>query len=207
MALSGLAVGAVTALAVLPQARERWLPKPGVKTWGEALIGGPFALTDQAGRRVTDRDFRGRTMLVVFGATTSPDVTPAALQVLGAALDRLGAGAERFVPILITVDPRHDAPEKLGTYVQSFSPRLVALTGTPAEIAGVLRAYRVHGARARDGLRDGPAGAQEPATSPAVAEADPTPLIYVMDASGRYRTRLNAAAGVDAVAASLAEML
>ena len=81
---------------------------------------------------MTDADFRGRTMLVVFGFTFCPDVCPSALQVISAALDKLGPKAERFVPILITVDPERDTPERLKRYVQSFHPRLVGLTGTPA---------------------------------------------------------------------------
>jgi cytochrome oxidase Cu insertion factor (SCO1/SenC/PrrC family) len=191
LALVGLAVGALTALAVLPQARERLFPSPAVKTSGRALIGGPFALTDHNGRRVTDADFRGRIMLVVFGATSSPDAVPSVLQVLSAALDRLGPQATRFAPVLVTVDPESDTPDRLKAYVARFHPRLVGLTGTPAEVAQVLAAYRIRGTHA-------------------VAEPDraaaPSP-IYVMDADGSFRTVLSFAAGPDAIAASLAKML
>ena len=191
LALVGLAVGALTALAVLPQARERLFPSPAVKISGGALIGGPFALTDHNGRRVTDADFRGRIMLVVFGATSSPDVVPAALQVLSAALDRLGPQAARFAPILITVDPESDTPDRLKAYVARFHPRLVGLTGTPAEIAQVLAAYRIRGTQA----------AVEPERASAPS------LIYVMDADGSFRTVLSFAAGPDTIAASLAKMV
>jgi protein SCO1/2 len=193
LALAGLAVGALTALAVLPLARGRLFPGRSVQTWGEARIGGPFALTDQNGRRVTDADFRGRTMLVLFGASTSPAATPSALQVLAAALDRLGPGADRFVPILITVDPERDTPERLKAYVQGFHPRLVGLTGTPAEIAAVVEAYRVRGQ------------GEESRTLPGVL-LDQPPLIYVMGADGRYLTHVLPAAGADAIAASLAKI-
>ncbi|HEY7550688.1 MAG TPA: SCO family protein [Hyphomicrobiaceae bacterium] len=192
--LAGLAVGALTALAVLPQARERLFPGAGVETWGEARIGGPFALTDHTGRRVTDADFGGRIMLVLFGAAASPDLTPSALQVLAAALDRLGPRADRFVPILITVDPQRDTPERLKAYVHGFHPRFVGLTGTPAEIAGVVKEYRVGGP------------STEPRTLPGTL-LDQPPLIYVMGTDGRYVTHLNPAAGVDAIAASLAKIL
>ena len=53
---------------------------------GQALVGGPFTLTDHTGKRVTDQDFRGRFMLVFFGFTYCPDVCPTALQVMAAAL-------------------------------------------------------------------------------------------------------------------------
>jgi cytochrome oxidase Cu insertion factor (SCO1/SenC/PrrC family) len=191
LALAGLAAGALTALAVLPQAREALFPSPAVKTWGRALIGGPFVLTDHDGRRVTDADFRGRIMLVVFGATSSPDIVPSALQVLSAALDRLGPQAARFAPILITVDPENDTPDRLKAYVARFHPRLVGLTGAPAEIAQVLTAYRI------PGMHD----VVEP-DRPAVPS-----LIYVMDADGSFRTVLSFAAGPDVIAASLANMV
>jgi protein SCO1/2 len=173
VALVGLAVGALTALALLPQARQRLLPGTAVKTTGRALIGGPFALTDHNGKRVTDADFRGRLMLVVFGSTASPDVAPAALQVVSSALDKLGPQAARVAPIFITVDPETDTPGRLKPYVARFHPRLVGLTGTPAEIAHVLAAYRV--------------------------PADAPPLIYVMGSDGTFRTVLNFAAGADAL--------
>jgi protein SCO1 len=191
LGLAGLVAGALTAVAVLPQARERLFPGPTVKTSGRALVGGPFTLSDHNGKRVTDGTFRGRIMLVVFGATSSPDVVPSALQVLSAALDKLGPSVARFVPVLITVAPESDTPERLKPYVARFHPRLVGLTGTPAEIAQVLAAYRIRGVRKPE-AHDTPTG---------------PPLIYVMDADGGFRTVLNFAAGADAVAASLARML
>jgi protein SCO1/2 len=188
LALAGLAAGALAALALLPQARERLMPRASIQISGRALIGGPFTLTDHNGRRVSDASFRGRVMLVVFGATSSRDVVPGTLQVLSAALDKLGHQAARFAPIFITVAPESDTPEGLRTFVARFHPRLVGLTGTPAEIAQVLAAYRVRGIREAD------------------APVDPPPLIYVMGADGSFRSILNFAAGADAVAASLADL-
>jgi protein SCO1/2 len=189
LALVGLVAGALTAVAVLPQVRERLLRGPAVKTAGRALVGGPFVLIDHNGRRVADTDFRGRIMVIIFGATSSPDAVPAALQVVSAALDKLGPQAGRFAPVLVTIDPENDTPDRLKPYVARFHPRLVGLTGTRTQIAGVLDAYRIRGVRATGGAVDRP------------------PLIYVMDADGSFRTVLNFAAGADAIAASLARML
>jgi cytochrome oxidase Cu insertion factor (SCO1/SenC/PrrC family) len=196
LALAGFAVGAMTALAVLPQARERLLPRANLKVSGEARIGGPFALTDHNGKRVTDADFRGRTMLVVFGSTSSQDATAPALQVVSAAIAMLGPKAERVAPVLIAVDPERDTPERLKRYVADFHPRLVGLTGTPRQIAEVLAAYRVAGIRK---IPD--------RVSPAGYTIDHPPPIYVMGPDGRYRGHLSFAAGADAVATSLAGML
>jgi protein SCO1/2 len=195
--LAGLATGVVIALATFPNARERLFPQPypgvNVKTWGDASIGGPFALTDHTGRRATNTDFRGRILLVLFGATASPDLTPSALQVVATALAKLGPSADRFAPILITVDPERDTPGRLAAYLPGFSPRLVGLTGTPEEIENVLQAYRV-------------AGRPQAGKVPAGDSAGTPPLIYVMGADGRYLMHLNPAAGADAIAASLARL-
>ena len=80
--------------------------------WNREPVGGPFALTDQAGHARTDRDFRGRLMLVYFGFTFCPDVCPTDLQAIGLALDRLGPDGDQVQPIFITVDPERDTDRK-----------------------------------------------------------------------------------------------
>lgn len=113
-----------------------------------APMGGPFALTDQNGRRVSDRDFADKYRLVYFGYAYCPDVCPVDLQVIGAGLRRFEAQdavrAARVQPIFITVDPARDTPAVLRRYVAAFHPRMIGLTGTPEEIAQVAGRYRVH---------------------------------------------------------------
>jgi cytochrome oxidase Cu insertion factor (SCO1/SenC/PrrC family) len=193
--MAGLAVGAVTALALIPQARERLLPAGNVKVFGQALIGGPFTLTDHTGKRVTEQDFRGRYMLVFFGFTFCPDVCPSGLQVMSAALDALGPKAERFVPVLITVDPERDTPEQLAQYVQSFHPRLVGLTGTPAEIKTVAKAYRVYVQKVAD------------PKSTADYTINHSGLIYVVGPDGSYRSHFPYYTKVDDLARGLSRLL
>ena len=111
---------------------------------GKPSVGGPFTLIDQTGKHVTDKDYRGKYMLVFFGYTNCPDICPAGLQVMSAALDKLGKRAEDIVPVFITLDPARDTPERLATYVKSFNPHLVGLTGSDADIAATAKAYRVY---------------------------------------------------------------
>ena len=115
-------------------------------------------------------------MLVFFGFTYCPDVCPTALQVMAAALDKLGPKAERITPVLITVDPERDTPAQLASYVKSFHPRLVGLTGTPAEIDAVAKAYRVYVKKVPD------------PKSTAGYTIDHSSIIYVMGPDGAYRT-------------------
>jgi protein SCO1/2 len=112
-----------------------------------ATIGGPFALTDQAGHRVTERSFAGRYRIMYFGYTSCPVVCPTDLQTLGAAMRLLDksdpARAKRVVPIFVTLDPARDTPAVLAPYVAAFDPHMVGLTGSPQAIARVAREYRV----------------------------------------------------------------
>ncbi|MFQ5618571.1 MAG: SCO family protein [Rhodospirillales bacterium] len=107
-------------------------------------IGGPFSLVDQTGKPVTDKDFRGRFMLVFFGYTYCPDVCPTDLQIISQAMDALGAAGEIVQPIFITVDPERDTPEVMADYVGNFHPRLLGLTGTRDQVATAAKAYRVY---------------------------------------------------------------
>jgi cytochrome oxidase Cu insertion factor (SCO1/SenC/PrrC family) len=192
--LAGFALGGALAVALLPAARERLLPAK-VRSVGQALIGGPFTLTDHTGKRVTDRDFRGRTLLVMFGFTFCPDVCPSELQVISAALDKLGPQAKDVVPLFISVDPERDTTSQLAMYVKSFHPRLIGLTGTPEEIDAVTKAYRVYFKKVPD------------PKSTAGYTVDHSALIYVMGPDGAYQTHFTPGVGVDTIAERLGKLL
>lgn len=119
------------------------------KASGPARIGGPFGLVDQRGRRRSDRDFRGKRMLVFFGYTHCPDFCPTGLQTMTQALRLLGADAAKLQPIFVTVDPERDTVKVLRSYAANFHPSLIALTGTTAEVAAAARAYRVYYAKGK----------------------------------------------------------
>jgi protein SCO1/2 len=116
--LAGFLIGALGGAAALILTSSGQGPK--VQTTGTPYIGGPFTLVDQNGNTVTDRDFRGRYMLIFFGFTHCPDICPAELQVMSAALDALGPKADEVVPIFVTLDPGRDTPEAVGAYVKNF---------------------------------------------------------------------------------------
>ena len=120
-----------------------------------ASMGGPFTLTDQNGRRVSERDFAGKYRLVYFGYTFCPDVCPLDMQVIGAGLRQFEAQAParaaRVQPIFISVDPARDTPPVLRQFVAAFHPRMIGLTGSEAEIARVAREYRIFYERAAPG--------------------------------------------------------
>jgi protein SCO1 len=108
-----------------------------------AAIGGPFRLTDQNGKTVTNEDFKGHPSLVFFGFTNCPEVCPTTLFDISEVLNRLGPDADKVNALFVTVDPERDTPEKLKDYLSSFNPRLIGLGGDAAALAAVAKAYRV----------------------------------------------------------------
>jgi protein SCO1/2 len=116
-----------------------------------AAIGGPFTLTDQDGRTVTDRNFAGRYRIIYFGFTFCPDVCPVDMQTVAQGLRLFEkqdpARAAKVVPIFISVDPGRDGPAELKQFVNAFHPRMVGLTGTPEQIGATAKKFGVYYAR------------------------------------------------------------
>lgn len=192
--LTLLLVGVVCFVAAAIAARYLWHAPQTAQTTrstGKALIGGPFALTDHTGKRRTDKDFRGRLMLVFFGFTSCPDVCPTSLQTATEALAKLGDDADKVRVLFITVDPERDTVEQLSRYHEAFDPRIVMLTGTPREIAAVAKAYRVYYAKRRQG--DGPGD----------YTMDHSALSYLMGRDGRYLTHFSHKTKPDELAKAL----
>jgi len=106
--------------------------------------GRPFALTDHDGKAVTDKDYKGKFMLVAFGYTYCPDVCPTGLQGVSEALDLLGDKADWVRPLFITIDPERDDAASMKEYVAAFHPRLIGLTGNSEEIARAAKSYRAY---------------------------------------------------------------
>ncbi len=113
----------------------------------DAKIGGPFTLTDQDGRKVSDTDFAGKYRLIYFGYTFCPDVCPVDVQNLMKGYKQIEASnpvlAAKIQPIFITVDPARDTPAVLKQFVGAFHPKLIGLTGSEAEIAAVAKQFAI----------------------------------------------------------------
>jgi len=163
-------IGLLAAVLILGTGAFFWLTEGGTAS----LVGGPFVLQDGNGKQVTDRDFRGKYMLVYFGYTFCPDVCPTTLNEVSEALDHLGAKADRLQPIFITVDPKRDTPAVVKQYVAAFTPKLLGLTGTADEIAKVANEYRVYYAEHRTG------------PGPNDYTMDHSSVLYLMGPDGRF---------------------
>jgi protein SCO1/2 len=191
--IAGFLIGAIAGAAVLlvanPQGGQQ------VQSSGAALIGGPFSLVGAGGKPVTDRDFRGRYMLIFFGFTHCPDICPAELQLVAQALEQLGDKAKNVVPIFITLDPERDTPEAMANFVKSFGPNFVGLTGSPEAIAAAAKAYRVAYSKV------------ENKDSAGDYSVDHSALVYLMDPEGRYVTHFSYGLSADQMAEKLGKSL
>ena len=167
--LGGLAI---LGAGVLIGLEHRDRPRGAAGTLLASAIGGPFRLVDQNGKTVTDADLKGKWSLIYFGYTHCPDACPTALNDIAVALDELGPKRAAVRPVFITVDPERDTPEVLKAYVTAFDAPILALTGTPEEIAQAAKGYRVYYAKHPEAGGD--------------YSMDHTSLIYVMDPKGRF---------------------
>lgn len=162
-----------------------WQAGKSTEQSGKPLVGGPFSLVDQTGKRVTDQDFRGRYMLVFFGYTNCPDICPAGLQMISAAMQKLGKRADDIVPVFITLDPQRDSQDVMASYLKSFDPRIVGLTGSDSEIAQVAKAYRVYVQKNTD------------KSDPKNYSVDHSALFYLMGKDGKLAAPIPYATDVD----------
>jgi protein SCO1/2 len=167
-----IAAGAWTFFSDEPEQRSAAALMDAVM-WNKEPVGGPFALVDHNGNRRTDKDFRGKVLLVYFGFSYCTDVCPTDLQSVAAAIDKLGPEGEKVQPLFISVDPEKDTPAQLQGYVALFHPRLVGLTGTQREIRKVAHAYKVY--VANNGAATGTTGA-----------IDHSGFVYLVGANGDY---------------------
>ena len=182
-----LAAGALLALAF------RETPQGAAGTALASAIGGPFRLTDQNGKPVSDADLKGKWQLLFFGYTHCPDACPTALNEIALALDQLGAKRDAVEVVFITVDPERDTPEVLKSYVASFDAPIIALTGAPEAVAQAAKAYRVYYAKhpRPDGEYD----------------MDHSAVIYLMNPEGRFTASFTPDSTAEAIAARLQKLL
>ncbi|GLK74151.1 SCO family protein [Ancylobacter dichloromethanicus] len=187
--LAAFVVGAVvivaSALALLPQGAGT--------VSNQVAIGGPFELVDQDGQKVTQETFAGAPALVFFGFTHCPDICPTSLFEMSQLFEALGPDARKVTGLFITVDPERDTPEVMKSYLGSFHPSIQGLSGTPEQIAAVIKAYRVY--------------AKKVPTQDGDYTMDHTAIVYLMGKDGQFVAPFNLKRPPDEAAAELRRYL
>jgi protein SCO1/2 len=118
---------------------------------GGGAIGGPFTLTDENGKTVTDKDVITGPTLVYFGYTFCPDVCPLDAARNAEAVDILESDGKIVTPVFISFDPERDTPEVLRDFTDAMHPRMVGLTGTPDQVKAASAAYKTFYQKQVDG--------------------------------------------------------
>lgn len=115
-----------------------------------------FTLTDLDGkpfhfRQQTD----GYLTLLFFGYTNCPDVCPLHMANIGAVLQQQPPEiANRVKVVFVTTDPERDSIPVLKAWLGRFSPQIIGLTGTHAEVVAAQQAANLLPA-AKDTTKEG----------------------------------------------------
>jgi protein SCO1/2 len=161
-----------------------------------ASIGGDFALVDKAGKPVRFHDFVGKYRIVYFGYTFCPDACPLDVQKMMQGYAKFAKAepqvAARVQPLFISIDPARDTPAAVGEFAASFSPKLIGLTGSEAQVAEAAKMFKAYYAK----------GA---ATTGGGYLMDHARIAYLMGPDGKPLALLPIDQTPDAVAESLAK--
>jgi protein SCO1 len=149
-----------------PPATGKALPLP---------LGGPFRLTDQHGNPRTEVDPDGRLQLIFFGYAACESICTVALPQMAGLTQRLRARGIAIRPIMITVDPDNDTPERMDHTLAPLDPDFLGLTGSPEALAAAYRNFAV----------DNAVVFTDPTGQPVYAHGS---LLYVLSGQGKFLT-------------------
>jgi protein SCO1 len=157
-----------------------------------AAIGGPFTMTAQDGRTVTNADLAGHPYLVFFGYTHCPDFCPTTLTQISAVFREMGAD-KKIAAVFVTIDPRRDTPETMKVYLENFDSRIIGLMGNDSQTQAIAKAFKVY--FKKQGSGDGN------------YTMDHTGAVYLMDKNGRFVGGFNPDQPAKQAATALAQYL
>ena len=149
--------------------------------------GGDFSLINHDAVRVRASDFAGKVVLVFFGYTHCPDICSPTLTKLAGVRRALKPQERDQVQVLfVTVDPAHDTPAQLKSFIPRFDPSFIGLTGTPAEVAAVARDFKV--------------GVHQASGTAGATKVDHSGSVFIKDTTGKLRAYANESTPADAIA-------
>ena len=160
-----------------------------------ARIGGDFSLIDKAGKPVRFHDFAGKYRIVYFGYTFCPDACPLDMQKLIQGYAKFAKAepevAARVQPLFVSIDPARDTSQAVGEFAAAFSPKVIGLTGSEAQVAEAAKMFAAYYKKGEPSADGG-------------YLMDHTRIAYLMDPDGKPLALLPVDQGADAVARDLA---
>lgn len=145
---------------------------------GTNYNGTPFRLSDT----------RGKITVIFFGYTFCPDVCPFTLADLKAVSEKLGDQATDLAVVFITVDPERDTLEKMGQYVQAFSPTFYGVRMEGEALEAAKTTFGIYAAKS-----DVATGSDD------AYFVDHTAALYLIDRAGNLRETLPYDAGPEQI--------
>ncbi|MFV9473663.1 SCO family protein [Advenella sp. RU8] len=136
-----------------------------------------FSLNGAQNKTITEKDVKGKVVLLFFGYASCPDICPTTMAQLSALKSMLGNKANSIQILFLSVDPHRDTPEILQAYVDAFDNGAIGLTGTEKQIADIARRYRVAYQIEKP----------QPGSDPNNYEVMHARGIYVFDANGKVQ--------------------
>ncbi len=160
-----IALAIVFSLGALPGCQSNTAPPPpdaAQNSGGSYPANNPanglpaLSLIDQYGRPVALEALKGKPVLIDFIYAQCPSVCPLLtahfVQIARLLGPELGS---KLTMVSVTIDPRHDHPAQLLEYAKTHQadyPGWLFLTGKPADIDALLKAYRLKRERQPDGV-------------------------------------------------------
>jgi protein SCO1/2 len=117
---------------------------------------------------------KGKLVFLFFGYTSCPDVCPTTMAEMRQVGQAVGAKADQFDVVFVTVDPNRDTPEKVQKYVSVFDPGFIGLSGSMDELQLVWDKYGVY-------------RQVEASTSPTDYAVTHSSRLYLVDRQGNLR--------------------
>jgi protein SCO1/2 len=185
----------VLVAAVAVAAPLYWLTRTPIasRLSGDAAIDKPFTLTAADGQPFSTASLRGKPFAVFFGFTHCPDICPTTLAEMSGFLSQFGNEARDLRVLFVTVDPERDTAAVMKDYMVNFDPRIIALTGTPAQIDRVRTAYG--------------AFAEKVSLPGGGYTMDHVASVYLMDRQGKFFGTLDYQEGLEVKRAKLRNLL
>lgn len=153
-----------------------------------------LSLPDVDGKMRSLDEFHGKVVFVFFGYTQCPDVCPTTMAELAEVRRKLGPDGAKVQGIFVSIDPERDTSDVLRAYSQSLDPTLVALRGSPEQLAAAARAFKIFYQKV-------------PGKTEGSYTMDHTAGAYVFDPQGRVRLFVRYGTPVPALTADLKHLI
>ena len=159
-----------------------------------AEFGRGFKLADHTGEIRSLGDFKGKAIVLFFGYTHCPDICPATMGELAAAMQKLGKDAARVQVLFVTVDPERDTPALLKEYLSAFNPTFLGLSGDALATKAIANEFKI-------------VYQKQMGTSADHHTMDHSAGSYIFDTKGRLRLYVSNGADRNVFAQDIAELL